>query len=51
MSVDERIARVDADLLDLINAGFEALTADAIAWREELAERAWWDPASKGTDS
>ena len=30
-------------LLDSINAGFEALQSNSVAWGEELAERALWD--------
>ncbi len=33
-------------LLDRINAGFEALQGDPVAWREELDERALWDLAN-----
>lgn len=38
-------------LLDSINAGFEALHMNATAWREELAERLWWDWTAEPTDS
>jgi hypothetical protein len=39
-------------LLDSINAGFEALQGDPVAWRDELAERALWDLSNTdgGTD-
>ena len=30
-------------LLERINAGFEALRSDTVAWQEERAERALWD--------
>ena len=36
-------------LLDAMNAGFEALRADPVAWAEELAERAAWDATSSDT--
>jgi hypothetical protein len=38
-------------LLDSINAGFEALQGNSLAWDAELAERALWDRTNPDTGS
>ena len=44
--LDEAIEHYQRDkFLDEVNAAYAALRNDAIAWKEEQAERALWDNA------
>jgi predicted DNA-binding protein len=44
--LDEAIEHYQRDkFLDEVNAAYATLRNDAVAWKEELAERALWDNA------